>query len=85
MGYDSSKSQFRIVRFSNAGQIDESVGQWNDESHSFVMKALNERPGITRTSTYRIVGNDALQSHILAKDKDGKVQMDLTIKSSRRK
>jgi hypothetical protein len=85
MGFDSNKNQFRIVRFTNTGQIDESLGQWNEESNSFVMKTVNERPGISRTSTYRIVGNDDIQSHIVAKDKGGKIHMDLTIKSSRRK
>lgn len=85
MGYDSFKNQYRMVRFTNAGQADETVGQWDNESNSFVMKPVSERPGITRTAKYRIIGNDAIESHILAKDQDGKVQMDLTIKSSRRK
>ena len=85
MGYDTNKKQFRFVRFTNAGQIDETVGQWNEEGQSFVMKAITERPGVTRTATYRVVEKDAIESHILSKDQDGKVQMDLTIKSSRRK
>lgn len=85
MGFDSNKNQYRMVRFTNGGQTDETVGQWDNESNSFVMKPVNERPGITRTAKYHIVGNDAIESHILSKDQDGKVQMDLTIKSSRRK
>ena len=85
MGYDTNKKAFLNVRFTNAGQIDHSIGQWDDDTHSFVWKVVNERPGITRTSTHRIIGKDAMQSHVLAEDKDGKVQMDLTIKSTRRK
>ena len=85
MGFDSNKNQYRMVRFTNGGLADETVGQWDNESNSFVMKPVNERPGITRTAKYHIVGNDAIESHILSKDQDGKVQMDLTIKSSRRK
>lgn len=85
MGYDTNKNQYWMVRFTNAGQIDETVGQWDKESNSFVMKPVSERPGITRTAKYHILGNDAIESHILSKDQDGKVQMDLTIKSSRRK
>ena len=85
IGYDTPKEAYRYVRFTNAGLIDESVGQWNDDTHSFVWKVINERPGITRTSTNQIIGQDAVHAHILAKDKDGKVHQDLTIKSSRRK
>lgn len=85
MGFDSNKNQYRMVRFTNGGLTDETVGQWDSESNSFVMKPVNERPGITRTAKYRIIGSDAIESHILSKDQDGKIQMDLTIKSRRRK
>lgn len=85
MGYDSDKKAYRYVRFTNSGQVDESLGQWNDETRSFVWKVINEQPGITRTSINRIIGTDAVQAHILAVDKEGKVHMDLTIRSTRRK
>ena len=85
IGYDTTKEAYRYVRFTNSGQIDESIGQWNDETHSFVWKVVNERPGITRDSTNHIIGNDAIQAHIVAKNNAGKVHQDLTIKSTRRK
>lgn len=85
IGYDTTKQAYRYVHFNNAGQIDESFGQWNDQALSFVWHVVNERPGITRTSTNQILGNDTVQAHILAKDNAGKVYQDLTIKSSRRK
>jgi hypothetical protein len=85
IGYDTTKAAFRYVRFTNAGQIDDSIGQWNEETRSFAWKVVNERPGITRTSTNRIIGKDSVQAHIVAEDKAGEVQLDLTIKSTRRK
>lgn len=85
IGYDTNKKVFQNVRFTNAGLIEQSIGQWNDDTHSFVWKVVNEPEGITRTSTLRIIGKDSVQSHVLAKDKTGRVQTDLTIKSIRRK
>lgn len=85
IGYDTTKRAYRNVRFTNAGQIDESAGQWYEDTRSFVWKVANERPGITRTSTTRFVGKDAIQAHILSEDSNGKVVQDLTIRSSRSK
>lgn len=85
IGYDTTKKAFLNVRFTNAGQIDQSLGQWDDDTHSFVWKVVNEQPGIKRISTHRIIGKDAMQSHVLAEGKDGKVHQDLTIKSTRRR
>lgn len=85
IGYDTNRKAYRYIRFPSAGQIDESVGQWNEETRSFAWKVENERPGITRTSTTRFIGKDAVQTHIIAEDGDGKVHLDLTIKSTRQK
>lgn len=85
IGYDTAKEAYRYVRFTNAGLIDESVGKWSDETHSFIWKVVNERPGITRTSTNQIIGQDTVLANIVAKDETGKVHQDLKIKSTRRK
>ena len=85
IGYDADKDVYRYIRFTNAGQIDESSGHWNEETRSFVWKLVDAPSGITRTSTNRFVGKDAVHAHILGEDNDGKVQMDLTIRSTRRK
>jgi hypothetical protein len=85
IGYDTNKEAYRYIRFTNTGQIDESIGQWNEETRSFVWKLVNAPSGITRTSTNRIVGNDAIHAHILAEKKDGTVHMDLSIRTTRQK
>ena len=85
MGYDTNKNAYRYIRFTNTGLIVESTGQWSEETRSFFWELVNAPSGITRTYTSRIVGSDAIHAHILAKKKDGTVQMDLTIRSTRRK
>lgn len=85
IGYDTTKRAYRNVLFSNTGRIDESVGQWNDDTRSFAWKAVNEQPEIVRTSTTRFIGRDAVQTQILSEDKTGKIVQDLTIRSSRSK
>jgi hypothetical protein len=85
IGYDTNKKAYRYIRFTNSGQIDESIGQWNEETRSFVWKLVMAPSGISRTSTNRIVGKDAIHAHILAENGDGEVHMDLAIRSTRRK
>ena len=85
IGYDSNKEAYRNVRMSSNGQIEENIGPWNDATGSFEWKVVNGQTGITRTATNRIIGTDAVQAHIIAEGGDGKVHMDLTIRSTRRK
>ena len=85
IGYDTNRKAYRYLRFTNTGLIDESTGQWDGDVRSFLWKIVNERPGITRTSTSRFVGKDGIHTHVLAENKEGKVQMDLTIRGTRRK
>lgn len=84
IGYDTNRRAYRYVRMTNTGQIDESTGHWNEDTRSFEWKLVNGQPGITRTSTNRIIGRDVIQAHIIAEGGDGKVHMDLTIRSTRR-
>lgn len=84
VGYDTNKKAFRYIRFTNTGLIDDSTGQWNETNRSFVWTLVDGPEGITRTSTSRI-GTDDIHHNVLAKHKEGKVHMDLTIKSTRRK
>lgn len=78
---------FIMMRYFNELGIRGNVtAKWIlDGRFLLVWKVINERPGITRTSAHRINGKDAMQSHVLAEDRDGEVQMDLTIKSIRLK
>ena len=84
-GYDSNKQAFRYVRFGLNGELEENIGQWNEAARSFEWKGVGDATGLSRTSTSRLLGNGAVETHILTKTQDGKVQMDLTIKSTPRK
>jgi hypothetical protein len=84
IGYDTNLNTYRYVRFTNAGVIQESKGRWDDETRSFVWKLVNSNPSITRTSTNRVMGEDGIHAHILAEDGDGKIHLDLKIRSTRR-
>lgn len=84
-GYDTHQRAYRYVRFGANGELEENIGQWNDAAQSFEWRGVNVPSGQTRTSTSRLIGNGAVESHILTKTADGKVQMDLTIKSTPRK
>jgi hypothetical protein len=84
-GYDTNKKAFRYVRFGFNGEVEENIGQWNAAARSFEWKGVGDANGLTRTSTSRVLGNGAMESHILTRTPDGKVQMDLTIKSTPRK
>ena len=84
-GYDTNKQAFRYVRLGANGEVEENIGQWNEAARSFEWKGVGDAPGLMRTSTSRLIGNGAIETHILTKTPDGKVQMDLTIKSTPRK
>lgn len=84
-GYDTQKQAFRYVRMGFNGELEENIGQWSEATKSFEWKGVGGPPGLTRTSTSRLIGNGAIETHILTKAQDGKVHMDLTIKSTPRK
>lgn len=85
MGYDTNKKAFRYVLFGSNGRIDENIGQWNEAERVFDWKQVNLAPGLTRMSTTRRLDEDRVESHIVTKNQAGQIQMDLTIKATRRK
>lgn len=85
MGYDTNKQAFRYVLLGSNGRIDENIGQWNEAERVFDWKQVNLAPELTRTSTTRRLDEGRVESHIVTKNQDGQVQMDLTIKATPRK
>jgi hypothetical protein len=85
MGYDTNKKAFRYVLFGSNGRVEENMGQWNETERVFDYALVNGPPGLTRTTTTRRLDNGTVESHSLTKTQDGKVHMDLTIKSTPRK
>jgi hypothetical protein len=85
MGYDTDRNAFRYVLFINNGRMEENIGQWNEAEHLFDWQLVNGPPGVTRTSITRRLDDDTVESRSVTKNGEGNVQMDLTIKSTRRK
>lgn len=84
IGYDTNRNTYRYVRMTNTGRIYESIGEWNEATRSFSWNLENAPAGVTRTSTNRIVGDGAINAHILVNDEAGRPHMDLSIRSTRR-
>jgi hypothetical protein len=84
IGYDTNKRAFRYVLFGSNGRIDENIGLWSEADRVFDWKLVNGPPELTRTSTTRRLNGGRVESHILAKTRDGQTQMDLTIRATPR-
>ena len=86
IGWDDSKRAYRIVRAINNGSTNEAVGQWDEATRSLVWNWItaDDSKGVTAIATWRFVGNDAIQLHVVH-EKENDVLLDLTIKTRRRK
>jgi hypothetical protein len=84
MGYDTDRKAFRYILFGSNGRMEENVGRWNPTERVFEWQLVNGPPGFTRTSITRRLDDHTLESRSLTKNGEGKVQVDLTIKSTRR-
>lgn len=84
MGFDTDRQAFRYVLFGSNGRIEENMGQWNDAERVFEWQLVNGPPGFTRTSVTRRLDDETVESRSVTKTGDGSVQMDLTIKGTRR-
>lgn len=83
MGYDTNKKAFRYMLFGSNGRIDENIGQWNEAELVFDWTLVDGPPDVTRTSTTRRLDDGTVESHILAKTRNGQTHMDLTIRATR--
>jgi len=86
IGWDDNKRAYRIARGVSNGTTNEAVGQWNDATRSLVWnwKVADDSKGVTSLATWRLVGNDSIQIHVVHEKKND-VLLDLTIKMQRRK
>lgn len=93
IGYDSVKHKYRRLTFTNAGQIAESLGEWNGEFGTIDWRAVNEQPGPTRLGQDIIGidqvdlerGKEILRISIMTVDAKGKRYSKLSSSSTRRK
>ena len=85
IGWDQIKNAYRIARAISNGSTNEAVGQWHDATRSLVWNwKLDDPEGVKSTATWRFVGNEAVQIHVVHQ-KENDVSLDLSIKMRRRK
>lgn len=93
IGFDSNKDRYRQFAFTNIGQIDERIGDWNGEFETIDWTVANERPGSMQITQYYIgidpvalgQGKEVLQICKSTHDAEGKFQQSVTINATRRK
>jgi uncharacterized protein (TIGR03067 family) len=86
IGWDNNKRAYQLARAISSGRTNEAIGQWSETTRSFVWdwKVDDDSEGVTSVSTWRLVGNDAIQIHVV-RERGKDVLLDLTIKLEQRK
>ena len=79
----AGRSRWRPIEVEDA--IEENVGNWKEDTRTFEWKTVNGKPGMSKQAVTRLIGNNSIQSHIVAEDENGKSLVDLTIRSTRKK
>lgn len=85
MTFDPHKKTYRSWWFDSTGYAVESTGQWEEDSKTLVMKAVDANTGIQSVITTRVIDKDNYQWTGVWKDKEGKVLLDMESKVTRRK
>jgi hypothetical protein len=81
--FDPGKKAYRLWYFSSQGDIVETTGQWDPKAK--VMTWTNEpQPGITAISHWRFLTDDNFEWDLVAKDRSGKVYLDMAGKLTRK-
>jgi hypothetical protein len=82
--YDLVQKTFRIWRFAPGGSCKELTGEWNETTSTLtIVSDLGH--GITSTATFHFIDEDHRECHVVAKDSDGKVYLDIQGTVVRRK
>jgi phage terminase large subunit-like protein len=84
MTYDANKKAFRQWAYDSQGYANEATGQWDEKTQTLTFTGnLNEN--VTAVTTMRFVDKDTREATMVAKDKSGKVYLDIHAKITRKK
>jgi len=76
IAYDRGKQSYRHYYFNSLGQLSETVGQWDAARRRFTF--MGEAPdGVTVINTVQLNGPDEFEWKVLARDREGKVYLDM--------
>ncbi len=82
--FDPVKKEYRIWRFTRGGSCKEMTGQW-DEATTTLTITTDLGQGITQKANFHLIDTDHREYHVVAKDGDGKVYLDVRGTVTRRK
>jgi hypothetical protein len=82
--YDPAKKEYRIWRFTSGGSCEEMTGKW-DEATATLTIATELGHDVTQTAAFHLIDKDHREYHVVAKDSDGKVYLDVQATVTRRK
>jgi hypothetical protein len=82
--WDATKKVYRSWYFDSDGLTSESTGKWDAKARTLTWTSPLEGGG-TMTTVWKFVDDDTFTWELLAKDKKGKVLLDMSGKSKRKK
>jgi hypothetical protein len=82
--YDPAQKAYRLWYFSSQGDIVETSGKWDAKTNTMTW-TNNPQPGITAIARWRFPTADTFEWDLVAKDRSGKVYLDMEGKLRRRK
>jgi hypothetical protein len=82
--YDPVQKKYRIWRFTPGGSCEELSGQWEEATTTLTI-TTDVGNGITSKAAFHVIDKDRREYHVLAKDGDGKVYLDIHGTVTRRK
>src|SRR6266852_3591366 len=82
--YDPAKKAYRGWWFGSGGECSEANGQWDEDTKTMTWKAGWDN-GATMTTRVQFLDRDSYKWALIAKNKDGKVLLDMQGTLARRK
>ncbi len=81
--YDPSQKKYRIWKYTAGGPPTEYSGQWDEPSQTLTIE--ENTGGIVLKATFHLIDADHREYHVIARDGEGKVYLDIDGKVTRRK
>jgi hypothetical protein len=82
--YDTAKKAYRVWYFNSQGNSVEAVGKWDGKANHMIWTS-EPQPGITEVSHWRFLDDNTFEWDLIAKDREGKVYLDMKGKLTRKK
>jgi hypothetical protein len=81
--WDAQKKVYRYWYFDSEGLTSEATGKWDEKKRTLTWTSLSE--GVETTTVWKFVDKDTFEWDLLTKDKVGKVLLDMSGRSKRKK